>query len=229
MVNLRDETGKVNVNVSKLSFSTLLFMFKALNPFGKNIATVKFGKLLSDRTKELFIANKHGDIAKWKVGLGGFAEHVNEIKAGSLIHMNMNMIYPNSKMSLLIHDLTLESEFIHVLASFEPVSNSELRYLVIATFNSELEMINIQRLQAYEAESLQQLEHAKLEVVTQTLVVVSDEAIVMIDSPSKNTSPKWEESVYLKPEAPAFNPQVVKDSLVIPTEMGILTFELKPS
>ncbi|GMM53108.1 hypothetical protein DASB73_040710 [Starmerella bacillaris] len=216
LVRVYDDLNKFKVSVSQLNFG----MFFGMRSRMRDFCALKPGKS-SSKSCELLVANKHGDVGLCHLHLNGVSNWRKSVSVGSLIHMHMNILYPTSGTSLRVHDVAYEAAgFYHALASFEPEHASRRRYFVVATFDLNFEVVSVHRLQSYESD----LCMGHIYAAKNTLVIANDDAIVLLDSPSKQTSPRWEECISFKP---GYNILRVSDN--VQTNRGIVQIELNES
>lgn len=220
LANVRDDVHKFGLWISQLrSKSSLLSFGRDVAAIRRDVVAVRAGRALESNLKELLIANKHGDIAVWHVGLNGHAQLVKSVAIGTDIHMHMNQLYPNSAVSLLVHDVACTSEYRHVLASFAPSSSAPNRYLLVASFNLDFELVCVQRLLSHESQGALDFVTA-LHSLDDVLIIVTQESISFLEKPTSR--PRWEETLALKQSTNVYGSLPGHKSIDISTSAGMI-------
>lgn len=196
LVTVRDDLQKFSLRV--LRFDEPQFSLTNLFKSGLNgqIAAVKAGNPVPNSSdRELFVANVHGDVAQWRVGLNA-ATHVRSAAVGSLIHSHTNQLYPHSGLSLRVHGIAATDGYCHVLASFAPQRDSAHRMLVVASLNADFELVCCRRLQT---KQLNAAGDAGIRACGETLAVYTRGSVTMLEGPRADLdAARWEETVQFK-------------------------------
>jgi len=233
-VTLRNDLGKVDVRATPMRHGSGFFsLLRSLGAFARDIVSIKAGRAVQDGLgkQEVYIVNKFGNIAVWQVSLNGISELVAEIHAGPKLMAQMDLLYPNSGVTLAVHDVAIEPELTHVLASFAPDSHSSTRVFVIVSFNLDFDVVSARRLQTY-VNGVGEILPTKLHVVSGILVVITGDAFVMVDSPSKFDAsaytqgippPRWEECLYLKQAVTVLASKGFANGVVIGTNWDLIS------
>lgn len=242
LLNLIDESGHPQAQLTKMKAKSQFFTYfarstsSATSIFGSDsIRSVRSGRFLRGEQGdylEVFVLKEFGDLSVWHISYGGYNKLVREVRVASDLHMQINMLYPNSSTTLWTNSVAVDADMYHVVASFVPDYDIPgLRYLVVISYShSDPDYQSVYRIQSYEGyeniernifgksharqaaynEEIGQGVFPRIYVSNGVLVIVTDTGITFVDTPARQhqsrNGARWEETIAFKPDV-----SIIKD------------------
>lgn len=235
LLNLVDESGNAQAQLTKMKPKSQFFTNFARShsggyPWEDMIVAVRSGRLLRGEQGEyleVYVLKQFGDLSVWHISYGGYNKLVREVKVASDLHMQIDMLYPSSSTTLYTHDVAVDADMYHVVASFVPDYDLPgLRYVVVISYShTDPDYQSVYRVQSYEGyENMERdvfgKDHSRattyneeigravapsMYVSNGVLVIVNGgDGITFVDTPARQhqsgNEARWEETISFKPD-----------------------------